>query len=79
MRVGLASAANSVLAAPTGPLRIRESQSRCNPLLNSLPLQGVLALVAMYPLIYAAARYNLDRFYPAFMIVVGADNISFID
>jgi hypothetical protein len=48
-----------------------------NPL-NSLPLQGVLALVAMYPLIYAAARYNLNWFYPAFMIVVGAHYISFI-
>ncbi len=51
--------------------------SRENPL-NALPLQSVFAMVAMYPLIYAAARYNLNWFYPAFMIVVGAHYISFI-
>ncbi len=50
---------------------------RENPL-NPLPIQSVFAMVAMYPLIYAAARYNLNWFYPAFMIVVGAHYISFI-
>ncbi len=51
--------------------------TRENPL-NPLPLQSVFAMVAMYPLIYAATRYNLNWFYPAFMIVVGAHYISFI-
>lgn len=51
--------------------------ARENPL-NSLPLQSVLAMVAMYPLIYAAARFNINWFYPAFMVVVGAHYISFI-
>ncbi len=51
--------------------------TRENPL-NALPLQSVFAMVAMYPLIYAATRYNLNWFYPAFMIVVGAHYISFI-
>ncbi len=53
------------------------SLRRDNPL-NQLPLQSVFAMVAMYPLIYAAARYNVNWFYPAFMIVVGAHYIWFI-
>lgn len=48
-----------------------------NPL-KALPLQSVFTMVALYPLIYAAARYNLNWFYPAFMIVVGAHYVSFI-
>lgn len=51
--------------------------SRENPL-SQLPLQSVFAMVAMYPLIYAAARYNINWFYPAFMIVVGAHYLWFI-
>ncbi len=51
--------------------------TRDNPL-NPLPLQSVFAMVAMYPLIYAAALHNVNWFYPAFMIVVGAHYVSFI-
>ncbi len=51
--------------------------ARENPL-NTIPLTSVFAMVAMYPLIYAAARYNVNWFYPAFMIVVGAHYLWFI-
>ena len=51
--------------------------SRENPL-GSMPLQSVFAMVAMYPLIYAASRYNINWFYPAFKIVVGAHYLWFI-
>lgn len=53
------------------------SLARDNPL-NSIPLTSVFAMVAMYPLIYAAARYNINWFFPAFMIVVGAHYLWFI-
>ena len=39
-------------------------------LFRSLPLQ--------LPLIYAAARYRLEWFYPAFMIALGAHYLPFI-
>ncbi len=55
----------------------RGALSRENPL-GSMPLQSVFAMVAMYPLIYAASRYNVNWFYPAFMIVVGAHYLWFI-
>ncbi len=51
--------------------------SRSNPL-RSIPLTSVFAMVAMYPLIYAASRYNANWFYPAFMVVVGAHYLWFI-
>jgi hypothetical protein len=53
------------------------SLTRDNPL-NPLPLQSVFAMVAMYPLIYVASLYNINWFYPAFMIVVGGHYLSFI-
>src|SRR5512146_458771 len=53
------------------------SLGRDNPLYR-IPLTSVFAMVAMYPLIYAAARYNINWFFPAFMIVVGAHYLWFI-
>lgn len=50
---------------------------RDNPL-GLLPLQSVIAMVAMYPLIYVAALHNPNWFYPAFMIVIGAHYLWFI-
>ena len=50
---------------------------RDNPL-SQYSLQSVFAMVAMYPLIYAAVLYNINWFYPAFMLVVGAHYLSFI-
>lgn len=51
--------------------------SRDNPL-GLLPLQSVIAMVAMYPLIYVVTVYNPNWFYPAFMLVVGAHYLWFI-
>lgn len=35
-------------------------------------------MAALNPLVYAAALHNLNWFYPAFMLVVGAHYVSFI-
>jgi hypothetical protein len=51
--------------------------ARNNPL-GQYSLQSVFAMVAVYPLIYAAVLHNINWFYPAFMIVVGAHYLSFI-
>lgn len=55
----------------------RATLSARNPL-GRFPLQSVAAMGALYPLVYAAARYDLNWFYPAAMIVVGAHYVSFI-
>lgn len=41
-------------------------------------LHTVIAMGATYPLVYAATLYNLNWFYPAFMLVTGAHYLSFI-
>jgi hypothetical protein len=51
--------------------------ARHNPL-RWMPLQSVFAMTAMFPLVYVATLHNLNWFYPAFMLVVGAHYISFI-
>jgi hypothetical protein len=48
-----------------------------NPL-GQYTLLSVFAMGAMYPLIYVAAVHNLNWFYPAFMLVVGAHYLSFV-
>ncbi|MHB1134471.1 MAG: DUF7010 family protein [Chloroflexota bacterium] len=53
------------------------SLRRENPL-GQLILLSTVAMGATYPLIYAATAYNLNWFYPAFMIVVGAHYLSFV-
>jgi cellulose synthase/poly-beta-1,6-N-acetylglucosamine synthase-like glycosyltransferase len=61
-------------------LRIRGGWARPSPE-NPLPrffLQGVFAMVALYPLVYVAALHNVNWFYPAFMIVVGVHYMSFV-
>jgi hypothetical protein len=55
----------------------RPSPSPAN-LLSGYALQSVFAMAALYPLVYAAALHNLNWFYPAFMLVVGAHYVSFI-
>ena len=41
-------------------------------------LHSVIAMGATYPLVYAAVLYNINWFYPAFMLVTGAHYLSFI-
>ncbi len=53
------------------------SLSRENPL-SRFSLHAVFAMMATFPLIYLAARSDLNWFYPAFMIVVGAHYVMFI-
>jgi len=53
------------------------SLSRENPL-SRFSLQTVAAMLATFPLIYLAARADLNWFYPAFMIVIGAHYVMFI-
>jgi hypothetical protein len=53
------------------------SLARDNPL-GRFPLQMVVAMTAMYPLVYVAALHNINWFYPAFMLVVAAHYVSFI-
>jgi hypothetical protein len=63
-----------------GALRLlgkRATLSPGNPLAQ-YPLQSVFAMTALYPLVYAAALYNVNWFYPAAMIVVGAHYVAFI-
>jgi hypothetical protein len=55
----------------------RASLSRANPL-NRLAMQVAFIVPLTLPVIYAAARYNLSWFYPAFMIVVGTHYMPFI-
>ena len=55
----------------------RASLSRENPLGRFSQL-AVFAMMATFPLIYLAARHDLNWFYPAFMIVVGAHYVMFI-
>ncbi len=55
----------------------RATLSRANPL-NGLAMQVAFIVPFLLPVIYAAARYNLNWFYPAFMIVVGAHYMPFI-
>ncbi len=55
----------------------RAALSRANPL-NGLAMQVAFIVPFMLPVIYAAARYILNWFYPAFMIVVGAHYMPFI-
>jgi hypothetical protein len=50
---------------------------RENPL-GRFSLQTVAAMFATFPLIYFAARADLNWFYPAFMIVIGAHYVMFI-
>jgi hypothetical protein len=51
--------------------------SRDNPL-SRYSLHAVIAMGATFPLVYLAARCNLNWFYPAFMIIVGAHYVMFI-
>lgn len=46
--------------------------------LNSLARQVAFIVPFCLPLIYAAARYNVNWFYPAFLIVVGAHYLPFM-
>jgi hypothetical protein len=46
--------------------------------LNSLARQVAFIVPLCLPLIYAAARYNVNWFYPAFLIVVGAHYLPFM-
>lgn len=46
--------------------------------MNALGLQAALTLPLQLPLVYAAARYRLEWFYPAFMIALGAHYLPFI-
>jgi hypothetical protein len=41
-------------------------------------LHSVIAMGASYPLVYAAILYNINWFYPAFMLITGAHYLSFI-
>lgn len=41
-------------------------------------LHSVMAMGATYPLVYGATLYNINWFYPAFMLVTGAHYLSFI-
>jgi hypothetical protein len=55
----------------------RPNPSPANPLAG-YARQSVFAMAALYPLVYAAALHNVNWFYPAFMLVVGAHYVSFI-
>lgn len=48
-----------------------------NPL-NGLAKQVAFIVPLCLPVIYAAARYNVNWYYPAFLIVVGAHYLPFI-
>jgi len=55
----------------------RASLSRENPF-NQLAMQVAFIVPLLLPVIGAAARANVNWFYPAFMIVVGAHYLPFI-
>lgn len=46
--------------------------------MNALGVQVAFTLPLQLPLIYAATRYRLEWFYPAFMIALGAHYLPFI-
>jgi hypothetical protein len=46
--------------------------------LNALAMQVAFVVPLCLPVIYAAARYNLSWYYPAFLIVVGAHYLAFM-
>ena len=48
-----------------------------NPL-NGLAMQVAFIVPLLIPVIGAAALYNIDWFYPAFMVVVGAHYLPFV-
>ncbi len=53
------------------------SASKANPL-NGLATEIAFIVPFCIPVIYAAARYNMNWFYPAFLIVVGAHYLPFM-
>ncbi|MHB0879171.1 MAG: DUF7010 family protein [Anaerolineae bacterium] len=55
----------------------RASLGRNNPF-NALAMQVAFTVPFCLPVIGAAAAYNVDWFYPAFMIVVGAHYLPFV-
>jgi hypothetical protein len=55
----------------------RASLSRENPF-NALAMQVAFIVPLLLPVIYMAARGNINWFYPAFMIVVGAHYLPFM-
>jgi hypothetical protein len=53
------------------------SASKANPL-NGLATEIAFIVPLCIPVIYAAARYNINWYYPAFLIVVGAHYLPFM-
>ncbi len=53
------------------------SASNANPL-NGLAKEIAFIVPVCIPVIYAAARYNINWYYPAFLIVVGAHYLPFM-
>ena len=56
-----------------GPTTLRSE----NPL-NGLAMQVAFVIPVSIPVIGAAALYNVDWFYPAFMVIVGAHYLPFV-
>jgi hypothetical protein len=56
-----------------GPMTLRNE----NPL-NGLAMQVAFIVPLSIPVIGAAALYNVDWFYPAFMVIVGAHYLPFV-
>ncbi len=55
----------------------RSAMSKENPF-NALAMQVAFIVPLLLPVIYMASRANINWFYPAFMIVVGAHYLPFI-
>jgi hypothetical protein len=53
------------------------SVSKMNPL-NGLAMQVAFIVPLCFPVIYAAARFNINWYYPAFLIIVGAHYLPFM-
>lgn len=53
------------------------SASKANPL-NGLATQVAFIVPCCLPVIYSAAKYNINWFYPVFLIVVGAHYLPFM-
>ncbi|HEY3344800.1 MAG TPA: hypothetical protein VGJ97_07725, partial [Anaerolineaceae bacterium] len=56
----------------------RQSAAGKENALNALAMQVAFVVPLCLPVIYAAARTNVNWYYPAFLIVVGAHYLAFI-